>query len=219
MKRIALALFTLFLLLAGSVRAAENYDPAALAKTIEPYLDDSTLFVVHVDMTRLDITPIVEKVRGFLPTVAAQRGGDAAVAAFDKEVAESKKWIADFTKAGGRDYYIVFSMSGFPDFPMYGVLPLKEGADGQALAKLLTGDEANKNGAHAEVAGNVILWGRQASIDRLKTLKAQPHPNLIKAFEAAGDSAAQALFIPSADTRKVLIEMLPNNEYRHPVAG
>ena len=207
MKRFTATVSVLLLFFASFAHSAEKYDPAALAKTIEPYLDDATLFVTHVDMTRADVTPLADKIRAFFPIVPGQHVQE--LAEFDKGVDEARKWVADFTKAGGRDYFVVVSMSGFPMFPMYAVVPLKPGADAQAIRKLLAVKSPDELGIGAEVHGDVILWGRKATLDSLKTLKAQPRLDLVKAFEAAGDSAAQALFVPSADTRKVLIEMFP----------
>lgn len=78
-----------------------------------------------------------------------------------------------------------------------------------AIVKLLDGDAKTPSGTHAEVRGNVVVWGTQKMLDSLKTLKPQARLELSKAFEAAGDSAAQLVFVPSADTRKVLIELAP----------
>jgi len=210
MRRITVAIFCLFFFLSSSAYCAEKYDPAALAKTISPYVDDATLFVVHVDMTRADIAPVAARIKEIFPKFGTPQQQADGLAQFDKGVAEVSKWVGDFTKAGGRDYFLVVSMSGFPDFPLYAVVPVKAGADAQAIAKLLTANDPQESGVRAELHGDVILWGKPLAINNLKNLKPKDHPELAKAFEAAEDSAAQALFVPSADTRKVLNEMLPN---------
>jgi hypothetical protein len=89
-------------------------------------------------------------------------------------------------------------------------VPVRAGADAQALMKLLAAENPQELGVRAEVRGDVIVWGRQMTLNSLKNLKPKEHPELVKAFEAAGDSAAQAVFVPSADTRKVLNEMMPD---------
>lgn len=210
MKRLGLCFLTLLLVLfASSAHAADAYNPADLARTIEPYLDPATLFVAHVDMTRTDIAPIAAKIKESMPKFGTPQEQADRLAEFDKGIDTARKWIADFTQAGGRDFYAVVSMSGFPDFPVYIVAPLKKGADSQAIVKLLTINDTSRLGIHAEVRGDAVIWGSQRMLDSLKTLKPQPQPDLAKAFEAAGDSVAQVLFVPSADTRKVLIELAP----------
>jgi hypothetical protein len=204
------AMLLMTLVTMTTARAAEKYDPAALAKTIEPYLDDATLFVGHVDMTRVDLLPAVTRVKELFPRMGTPVEQAAALADVDRGIAAAQKWIADFTKAGGRDCFVVSSMSGFPDFPLFVVVPLENGADAQAIVKLLGPPDKGDPTAQAQVRDNVILWGRKATLDRLATLKAPARPELVKAFKAAGDSAAQGLYVPSADTRKVLAEMLPS---------
>ncbi len=53
-------------------------------------------------------------------------------------------------------------------------------------------------------------WGEPSrSKHRLKSLKPEDRPELAKAFAAAGDTAIQALFIPSNENRKVVEEIMP----------
>jgi hypothetical protein len=216
----------LFLTLATPpiARAAEKYDPAALAKTIAPYLDEGTLFVAHADMTRIDLMPAVTRVKELFPRIGTPAEQAAAMADVDGAVAAAQKWIADFTKAGGRDIFAVLSMSDFPNSPIVLVVPVEKGADAQAIIKLLgppdganPADPADAT-ATAQLRGNVILWARKPTLDRLAALKPTPYPDLPKIFEAAGDTAIQALYVPSADTRKVLAEMLPDAQ-QGPFAG
>ncbi len=209
MKRQTFIAVAFCLLFARFAVCAEKYDPADLAKKIEPFLDESTLFVAHVDMTRADPAPVAAKVKEMMMKIIPKEQQEEGMARFQKDVDEGRQWMADFTKAGANDYFAVISMSGFPEFPIYAIVPLKNGADGQAIVKLLNGDTKTPGSAHAEVRGNVVVWGTQKTLDSLKTLKPMARPELAKAFEAAGDSAAQVLFVPSADTRKVLIELAP----------
>src|SRR5207249_10501690 len=46
-------------------------------------------------------------------------------------------------------------------------------------------------------------------LTRLKNLKPEDRPELAKAFAAAGDTAIQALLIPSKENRKVIEEIMP----------
>jgi hypothetical protein len=212
------AILLLTLATSPIARAAEKYDPAALAKTIAPYLDEGTLFVAHADMTRIDLMPAVTRVKQLFPRIGTPAEQAAALADVDRAVAAAQKWIADFTKAGGRDIFAVVSMSGFPDSPILLVVPIEKGADAQAIIKLLGPPDSADATAQAQVRDNVILWARKATLDHLGNIKPTPYPDLAKIFQAAGDTAIQALYVPSPDTRKVLAEMLPNPQ-EGPFAG
>jgi hypothetical protein len=212
------AVFLLTLATSPAARAAEKYDPAALAKTIAPYLDEGTLFVAHADMTRIDLLPAVTRVKQLFPRMGTPAEQAAAMADVDRAIAAAQKWIADFTKAGGRDIFAVVSMSGFPDSPILIVVPVEKGGDAQAIVKLLGPPDPADATATAQVRDNVILWARKTTLDHLANIKPTPYPDLAKIFQAAGDTAVQALYVPSPDTRKVLAEMLPNPQ-QGPFAG
>lgn len=216
MKTFLVAFATMSLVyLAPPAIAAEKYDSAALAREVEPYLDDTTLVVAHVDLTRVDVRPIVARIKQSFAKITA--APPDATAALDKGADAIQQWIADFTKAGGHDCYAVVSMSGFPEFPVVIVVPFGPGADGPAIAKLI-GTNVSDPTVGTRVGDKVVLLGPKAELDRLASAKGAPRPDLAGVFEAAGDSAAQVLFVPSADARKVLAEMLPNPT-QGPLAG
>ena len=136
MKTFLVAFATMSLVyLAPPAIAAEKYDSAALAREVEPYLDDTTLVVAHVDLTRVDVRPMVARIKQSFAKITA--APPDATAALDKGADAIQQWIADFTKAGGHDCYAVVSMSGFPEFPVVIVVPFGPGADGPAIAKLI----------------------------------------------------------------------------------
>jgi hypothetical protein len=195
--------------------AADKYDPAALAREVGPYLDDTTLVVAHVDLTQVELRPTVAPIKQLFLQPGGARGD--AGAALDQGVDAIQEWISEFTRAGGRDGYAVVSMSGFPEFPLVIVVPLRPGADGQAIAKLISANVPDPN-VTTRVGEKVVLLGSKAVLDQLATAKPGERPELARAFEAAGVSTAQILYVPSADARKVLAEMLPNPT-QGPLAG
>jgi prepilin-type processing-associated H-X9-DG protein len=195
---------------AMSARAAERYDPAALAKTIEPYLDDTTLMVAHADMTQMDFGPLTAKLMEFMRLMGRPQQQAAMQAQLEQGIGAARQWIDQFTKAGGRDIYVVLSAGDFPDSPVYVVAPVRTGVDAQGLARTLASVLADKPETGMEVREDVVIWGSKVNLERLKSLKPAPRPQLAKAFEAAGDSTAQILFVPSDDARKVLSEMMPS---------
>jgi hypothetical protein len=192
---------SLILALGPSAFTADKLDVDARVKAIAPYLDEQTLGVAHVDLTRVDTATLTSWVAriGQFPTQSAD--------AFKNAVEE---WVKAFRKAGGKDVYAFFSLADLPQNPPFLIVPLEGQADGEALSKLF--QKGTQNVPPAEVAeklGNVLFVGAKATRQRLATLKPTPHPELAKAIAAAGDTAAQVLLLPSADARRALQESLP----------
>jgi hypothetical protein len=193
-------LFVFPLLLAGIVRAQP-------AQQIAPYIDDQVMFVMHIDFAKVEFPVLEDKVKDLIkrmdmPTAEAQRAQDE----MNKSFAELKGWIDAFTKAGANDLYFVFTLAEFPSSPVYTVLPLKGGGDARAVQDLVSKIDRNST---AQTHGNAVVHASAQTHERLKSLKPFARDDLAKAFTAAGDGVVQIVFIPNADTRKALAEMLP----------
>src|SRR5262245_2192395 len=141
-------------------------DPGTRAKPVAPFLEDHTVAVAHVDASRLD----VEKLADRLTELA--NVNRATLAAPAKLLSERLK---AFRKAGGRDAYIVFSLADLPE-SFYVVVPLHDDSDATALAGQL-----QVLGATEQVHGALIA-GRANTIQRVRTIKPVPQPDVEKAL-------------------------------------
>jgi hypothetical protein len=173
-------------------------DKDARAKTIAPYLDEQTIAVARLDVTKLD--------GGAVTALLTDLGGAPADDAADVK-ARAGRWLAAFGKAGGKEVFVVFSLADFPDYPFV-LVPLGEGADAKALAGLLDlpGVPA---GPREKVGDNVLFAGSAAARQRLRSLKPAERPELAMAFSASGDGALQVALAPPPHLGRVLDEMLP----------
>jgi Protein of unknown function (DUF1559) len=178
--------------------AAPPFDPDARAKAVAPFLDDRSVIVAHVDLTRVDADALAARL--------------AESAKMDvKDLAGPKRdladLLADLTKAGARDVYCVFSLADLPGTPFL-VVPLEGGASaekiGQRLDRLMLIE-----GGKSEVRGPALVHGSAATLKRLQNIKETPNADLARAFAAAGDTGVQVLLLPNTDTRRVLNESLP----------
>lgn len=205
------SLVVLAILSASRATAAEEFDPAARAAAVAPYLDDQVIGVAHIDPTRVDLEAFFKET--WLP-----KPPDGTELSEVQAIIE--RWIAEFTRAGGRELYLVFTLADFPRQPLFFIAPVKAGGDHRAVAGLLysgrpdgpTNDQQGPVQAELEIAervGDVVFGGSRKALARLKTLKPTPRPELAAAFKAAGDTTAQILLIPTKDNRRVLSEMLP----------
>jgi hypothetical protein len=123
---------------------------------------------------------------------------------------EVRRWLADFTRAGGKEMYLVSSLADLgPGPPLFAVVPLAEGADSGTLSCLLAGGPRPAPFAAAATLGQAVVGGSEETLTRLRTLKPPPRPETAGAFAAAGDTAAQVLLLPPDYARRILGEMMP----------
>ncbi|HTU17718.1 MAG TPA: DUF1559 domain-containing protein [Gemmataceae bacterium] len=179
--------------------AAEKLDAEARARAIAPFVDEQTVGVVHIDLTRIDAEALLNWV--------AEVGRLEA-----KEIEEPRRelrgWLADFTKAGGKELYFVVSLADLPRDPLLLIVPLAAGADAQVVRGVLGRVKAFES-LHFETFGQALLGGSESALKRLRGAKPAARPELAKAFAAAGDTTAQVLLLPTPDMRRVVDELLP----------
>ena len=220
MTRRTLAASLVVALFAAATPAAApkaEYDPAALARTVAPFLDEQTLLVGHADLTRVDVAAAFGKLFALAGEMPEDLAGELKGA---RDLAA--KFVADMTAAGATDVFLVVSLADVPEEPLLLVVPLGKGADERAIRGLLysgrpdgpTSRPANSSrrgrprtqvNVHrrAVVRCNWPVW------QRVREMTPHRRPELARAFAAAGDSAAQLLVLPTADNRRVIEEMLP----------
>lgn len=196
-----------------AARGAEQVDGAGMARVVEPCLDDTALLVAHVDFGRLDLGPVRKAIEGMFQRVDVPREHKAQVLAGVGPAFEAaNQWLAEFKKAGGAEAYLVVNASNLPESPLVGVIPLRAGADVAALTRLVRPVvQGLEDELTFETRGGALVWGGKLAIARLNEIKPQARPELVSALEAAGDPgvAVRVVFAPSAQTRRVLAEMLP----------
>ncbi|HEV3259512.1 MAG TPA: DUF1559 domain-containing protein [Gemmataceae bacterium] len=189
MQKIIPVLVTLALALPAA--AADRAE--ARARAIAPFLDEQTIAVFHVDLTRVDVAAILNK----LPEVAGLKKSDLA-----KDAQEVRGRLTALTDAGVRDMYVVFTLADLPTRRPFMVMPLEGETDARAIEK------AFGTGGFEKV-GRAAVSAEPRTLERLHDLKPASFPDLARAFAAAGDTTAQGVVFLSADNRRVIEETLP----------
>jgi hypothetical protein len=200
MRRIAAVAW--ILALATSAAAADPpFDPGAVARAAAPYLDDRTLAVGHLDLSRLDADAL-------LTAFARLAGMDDQASRPGREAV--KKSLDAFRAAGGKDAYLVFSIADLFEAPFF-IFPVREGGDVQALVQVVRDMGLSPSRADTRQLGNAVFAGRPATLERLIKRKPTPRPELLEALKGAGEtSVGQLAFLPSQDDCRSLEETLPN---------
>jgi hypothetical protein len=172
---------------------------------LNPYLDEQTFAVMHVDMTQLD--------------VAALRKNLARTELLGRLEGAIEKWKDSFTQAGGKDVFLVFSLA---DNPVQGFLVIPCTVETSAgIKRTLAAPEfetilrslqflmPSQDYHHAVQIGDAFVIGNRFTTERLPNNKPTERPELKKAFETVATSTIQLALVPTADQRRVLEEMEP----------
>ena len=124
------------------------------------------------------------------------------------------EWSDSLRQAGAREIYFVVSVTDMPGQPFV-VVPFVDGTDSAQVRRLF---EGNGKGPHLfglssyATLHNAGIAGSPATLARVGRAAVVPRPELTAAFAACGGDSVRArlLVLPSADSRRVLEEMVPN---------
>src|SRR5436309_3359439 len=151
----------LALALAPPVSAADQFDADARARAVAPFVDEQTVGVAHVDLTRIDAGALLARV--------------AEVAKLGAEEIEGPKrelgvWLAALARAGGKEMYVVLSLADLPAQPPLVVVPLGAGADADAIRRELSRVKPFEH-LRFETRGRAVVGGTEDTLRRLRALK------------------------------------------------
>jgi len=222
MRRVLLGLLITVVLFPVAVfGASDEPDSHNRLEAIASFLEEGTIAVAHVDLTRFDVSAAL----GELADTIGLEGDDRV--RFTEAQTHASGIVAALKKAGATHVYATASLQDFESGWRPCILvPVKDGGDPRAVAAIMySGDpkgptnreEAVEVGRHinlldcdvCEPVGSVVLCGTERTVARLKKAKPTAQPGMNDAFDAAGDAAACLAFAPSADQRRVLTEMAP----------
>ncbi|MBI2825617.1 MAG: DUF1559 domain-containing protein [Planctomycetia bacterium] len=188
--------FALILMAAAGTRAQE-FDPARLAAAVAPFVDAQTVVVAHVDLRSFDAASVVPRI------AEVMRLSDADRQWAHKDLLEGIKRLKD---AGARDVFALVNVADVPKAPVVIVVPLGPDANADAIAEGLRPGSDQP----AVRLNNAIVAGFAPAIERTKSMRPAARPEIAAAFQAAGNGAAQLLFVPSTDARRAVEETLPS---------
>jgi hypothetical protein len=193
-----------FLLAASSLVAADvKSDAAARAKVIAPFVEEETIIVAHVDLTQVDVEAVID----FAARLAGPPPGEVT-----RAKQEATLTLRKATEAGVKEFYFVIvpgsggNRGALPT--CYGVIPLSSEVDVKAIRSIMP--ERDNFGRVTQDAFVFPLPGGVVPPGKLPAeFRPVARPELISAFEAAGDSAVQVVLIPPAYAPRVIEEIMP----------
>lgn len=188
-------LFLALTLASGAVSGAE---PKQLATAVSPLLSDSTLLVIHVDLARLDLPGVQERLKKLTPALGPVLEKPL------EQIGRSRKTVLD---AGMENLFVVIPTTQEPNrMPLIALTQdlLTTGNPLEKVGELFPGGLSNVGGLF--VAG---------SPDAIKSLRDQPQKaadalvaDLTAAFENTSKAPVRAVLVLSPEMRRVLSENL-----------
>jgi hypothetical protein len=189
------------LVLAASVVAQEvvAQEKAAAtnpAKLVAPFLDEQTVAVVQVNLGRIDVSALLDRLG---------RLGDLDMDQIARMKKQAGELVGMLRDAGVERVLAVFRMERWPDSGLpFLVVPLGENADKKAIKTVL--EKLRLQSADMDEA---LIAGDAATLRRVKQLEPTPHPELAKAFAAVTGTAVQGVVVVPRTLGRALEETLP----------
>jgi len=180
-------------------------DPAAVCGSL---IDDQILVVVRVDVQRIDLDALVNRVHKTISDLAGPEALEQAKPDLENARMQVGARLKGFLQAGGKDLYAVVNMD---DLPYFLVAVPVSAANREALHKQVQDTTKDFQIAPLETyaADDLILVGSKETIERFKKRTPVRSDAVAAAFGACAGRTVQAVLIPSADQNRVLVEMLP----------
>ncbi len=177
--------------------------PAGDARTaaVAPFIGDETVIAARLDLAKLDVPTTFRRIFGTL-------ADDADLTRLSK-VAES--WADALKKAGATDVFILVDLTDMPGYPVV-VVPLSAGADGRAIADLLTGKRPGGliRWPSSETIRGAVVAGPPGALARIKDARPAPRPDLAAALASGGESPIQIAICLSTTQRRAIEESIPS---------
>ena len=140
---------------------------------------------------------------------------DAQLAVGEKLLGNAVK---QFIAAGGKELYFVVTLADEITNPAFALVNLKDPKAGpDKMLDLLQGRRPKHlpkspmqlpplpfKPQTVEPVGRMIFAGSTQALARVKSARPTPRPELAKAFASAGDAVVRIVFIPTADSRRVV---------------
>jgi len=173
---------------------------STFAHTAAPFIDQHTLVVVRVDVSRVDLDTVLKLTAAILGD--GDEVGDAVPAV--------RTWVKEFTKRGGNDLFFTYGAADYPHLPCLIAPAPADGASRKALGELLqTVFKENGKDAQSLVLHGCVCVGTKEALATAKTRKPAARSDLMDSIDAGKDGVAQLAFAMSAEARKIHEQVAP----------
>jgi Protein of unknown function (DUF1559) len=195
MRRPAFAICVLLLcmpLAQGEEKKTTGID----VKALKPFLEERTVAVLHVDLTRLDLDALQKQIAPLFALVPV---------APEKLPKEWTDLVVGLKKLGVTGLDVIFSMA---DLPEQSPILVFHGAEPAGASEVLTASKLFP--LHVfQVREKIVVGAEKKTLARLDKMEPTPRPDLERAFAATEPGLAVLALVAGDSTRKIVQEVLP----------
>ena len=166
--------------------------------TVAPFIDEHTLVVARVDMSRVDVDTIAKLAAAVLGE------GDEG----DQPGPTIASWVKEFTKRG-KDVFLTYGPGDFPNPPCLIARAPQDEATQKEVAQLLSIPFKKTILVDWVVLHGCVCVGTKDALAVLKARKPVARPELVAALDAGKDGVAQVAFALSAEAKKIHEQVAP----------
>jgi len=202
----------LVILAIGVFGAMPRHARAQDTSAVAPYIPDSAIAVMKIDLMRFDPVPLVTDVEQSLDKLQA----DSEPKALEKLRFDLKEIKSNLTKtrdslvaAGGKELYVVLLFKFGGKTPIIFAVRTGPGAKTEELSTMMTKELIGTRDAVAVVGEGMIAGGSPEMLSGLPVKEPKRGEELARALAAAGDAPIQIALIPSELVRKAFVELVP----------
>ncbi len=212
MKR--LATITILLMLSASPLIAQQKQNADnIAKTIAPYVEESTVAVLRLDLRRVKLDPLFTRFEGAIKALFPQDNNQQqAMRQMTAAKTLMQMYISALTKAGATEVFAVISLESLPESPLLIVVPTHDKVDVDSLTPLLQMVSLQMPVEQKQI-GDAVVIGSKPHLARFQLAPADDQHKrfnaLKQSFAATGDAPLQLVVIPPDYVRRALDELVP----------
>ncbi len=212
MKRTLLIAAALAVAVSTASGAASSRPSADSAAAVAPFVGADTFLVIRGDVSKFDVRATFAKADELARRMMKDDYHPKERRELEEAQRETSRWVSEFTRAGGREIYLVLGLADMDRGPFL-VVPTTDRTDTEAIGNLLTightrppaRDPATPRTSPGgpfptcrKIRGAMVA-GPPSTLRRLETMQPVPRPELAKAFEATQGSLIQlALLAPPA---------------------
>ncbi len=178
-------------------------DPGGMAAAVAPIVGDEVAVAVHLNLARWSAQDSSRRILG--------RFADAPDVAGAARLLDAR--VDALKKAGATDLFLLVDLADMPGYPL-AVVPMAGGADGRAIAAMLSGAGGGPDlpvrWPAVETIRGAVVAGTPGALARVRDARPAPRPELVAALAAGGDAPIRIAIIPGATLRRSIEESMPS---------
>jgi hypothetical protein len=168
-------------------------------KALSPFLDERTVAVIRLDLGKLDVARLVERLA---------TAGKLQPAEMTRTTRDWSARVAALVKDRARVAYVVVSLADIPENYPFLIVPLEKEAHADGLTKRLGEFKKIDSTIGVSRLDSALIVSSADVFKRIQKMKAIPRPDIIAALgkDAPG---VRLVMVQTTDARRVLEENMP----------